>query len=90
MVAITDVGAETKRIQFYIDRDGLESAIESSKLIYKVYRKSLFMSAKHGYHSTKNDKKPHHASFREFRPSFIESCLSFRKFLQLYGKSCIN
>jgi len=68
--------SEDSRIQFYINRDGLESAKDSIRMILKVYRKSVLCSKKRGHF------KPHHASTREFRQAFIDSYLQFKRFLQ--------
>ena len=66
---------EEDRIKFMLERDGAEAAMDFIKRTYATYRKALMQSRKRGY------TKPHHASLPEYRCSFIESCVVFRKYI---------
>ena len=78
MLIDTEYPLEYDRINFVIERDGLKKAIEFAKQTLKVYRKSVLHSAKRGI------EKPHHASFRDFRPKFIKRYLEFKRLIATY------
>ena len=67
---------EQQRIQFMIDRDGLEGATDFARRTMKIYRTAVLKSAKRGH------EKPHFASTNDWRRKFIQSYLSFKAFLQ--------
>ncbi len=72
LVDQTRYPTEHWRIQFYIDRDGLESAIDSIATGMRTYRKAVL---------TRRPPKPHFASLPHYRPLFIRSYLDFKRFV---------
>jgi hypothetical protein len=75
---------ESDRLSFVESRDGLQGAIAFAKQGIHIYRRSVLQSAKRGYGvkgSAFADMKPHHASFREYRRTFIESYLAFKRYV---------
>ena len=67
--------AEHNRILFVFARDGDAAAIEFARRTFAKYRECLRMDGRNG-------RKLHHASLPQYRRSFIESCLEFRRFLR--------
>ena len=65
---------EQERINFIIQRDGIEGAVDFCKRTMKIYRTAVLRSRKRGH------DKPHHASIPEFRRRFITSYCAFKKF----------
>lgn len=61
---------ESMRIAFLVDRDGIASATEWVCRTIGIYRTSVL-------------NRTHFASSREYRRSFIESYLSFKRWLAL-------
>ena len=72
---------ELDRIEFLTQRDGIDSAMVFVNATYKTYRKALMQSRKRGY-GKPGKPAPHHATLPEYRRSFIESCVTFRHFIQ--------
>lgn len=68
--------SEKQRLDFIIERDGLNEAVVFAKRTKVIYRKAVLMSRRRGY------EKPHHASFREFRSKFIQSYCDFNRFIK--------
>lgn len=62
--------SEATRIAFLVDRDGITSAAEWVNRTMEIYRSSVLNRA-------------HFASSREYRRGFIESYLSFKRWLAL-------
>lgn len=71
---------EGNRIDFLVNRDGLESALESVRVILIVYRRAVLHSRKRGH------QNPHFASTPNYRETFIRSYAEFKKFLQLHNR----
>ena len=59
---------EMQRINFLIERDGLDAAKSWVRNTYKIYRRALL-------------NRKHYANTPEYRPKFINSCLVFRYWL---------
>ncbi|MEO8600378.1 MAG: hypothetical protein ABI656_11170 [bacterium] len=59
---------EVSRITFLIDRDGIDSAIEWVRRTLRIYRSSVL-------------NRKHFASSHGYRRRFIESYLSFKRWL---------
>lgn len=70
---------EQERINFIIQRDGIEGAVDFCKRTMKIYRTAVLRSRKRGH------DKPHHASIPEFRRKFIKSYCAFKKFIAQNG-----
>lgn len=76
---------ENNRIAFVIARDGIDAAKVWAQQTLAIYRSCVLSSSKRGYGvkgSKFADKKPHHASFREYRKTFIVSYLILKNFLR--------
>lgn len=71
---------EQQRIQFIIQRDGIEGAIDFARRTMKIYRTAVLKSAKRGH------EKPHFASTHDWKRKFIMSYLAFKAFLQQHGR----
>lgn len=69
------MAAETSRLAFVSKRDGLTGALKFAEQTMKTYRKAVLTSAKTGH------DKPHFASYRSYRRSFIESYLELKRFV---------
>lgn len=67
--------SELSRLQFIEERDGLLAAVMFAQRTMRIYRRAVLASAKRGH------EKPHHASFREFRPKFIRAYLELKQYL---------
>lgn len=67
------MGCESKRIQFLVDRDGIEKAKEWCLITARTYRRAVL---------DKGDmnSQPHFASQPNFRKQFIKSYLHFKRF----------
>jgi hypothetical protein len=70
------MNAETSRLEFIKNRDGLDAAIDFAKRTLVAYRKAVLCSRKRGVAT------PHHASLPEYRRTFIESYCAFKSFLE--------
>jgi len=66
---------ESQRLTFIEQRDGKEAAANFAKQTLRIYRKAVLTSRKCGCN------KPHYASLREYRRSFIESYCAFKQYL---------
>ena len=76
--------SEKQRLDFIIERDGLDEAIAFAKRNVVIYRKCVLQSQKKLNATPKHLRKfekPHHASFREFRRKFIQSYCDFKRFI---------
>ena len=76
--------SEKQRLDFIIERDGLDEAIAFAKRTVVIYRKCVLQSQKKLNATPKHLRKfekPHHASFREFRRKFIQSYCDFKRFI---------
>jgi len=71
---------EGNRIDFYVNRDGLESALISIRILLAIYRKAVLHSRKRGR------QNPHFASTPNYRETFIRSYIEFKQFLQLHNR----
>lgn len=67
---------ERKRIKFIKCRDGTEEAQYFAKRTMGLYRAAVLKSSKRGF------ANPHHASLKEYRRGFINSYLSFKRYLK--------
>ena len=79
--------SERQRLSFVEQRDGIHGAVDFARQGIKIYRSCVLQSAKRGYGakgSAYADRKPHHASFREYRRGFIESYLAFKAYVELH------
>ena len=63
----------------HLSMSTLEEAIAFAEQTKKVYKKALLQKGKDG-------GKPHHATLPQYRRSFIESYLTFKRFLNFYKK----
>lgn len=68
---------EAERLKFIEERDGKQAALEFALRTMRIYRKAVLTSRKRGF------SKPHHASLEQYRRSFIESYLAFKRYLWL-------
>lgn len=78
---------EESRLTFVEKRDGVQGAVAFARQGIRIYRSCVLQSAKRGYGvkgSAYADRKPHHASSREYRRGFIESYLAFKKYVELH------
>lgn len=66
---------EQQRLTFLENRDGKKGAREFAQKTLRIYRTAVLCSRKRG------QKKPHHASLKEYRRGFIESYLCFKRYL---------
>ncbi len=73
-----DYRLEWQRIKFLIERDGLVTALEWCRQTMKIYRSAVL------WHGDIN-QKPHHASTRGYKKTFILSYLDFKRFISQYG-----
>ena len=67
--------SEQNRLNFIMERDGIDAMMFFAKQSYAIYRRCLMQSRKRGW------EKPHHATQRAYRRSFIESCVVFRSLI---------
>lgn len=74
-----EYGAETGRMIFVLNRDGMDAAIAFARQGRATYRHCVLLSAKRGI------EKPHHFSFREYRRVAVKSYLGFKKFLSTHA-----
>lgn len=66
--------SENDRIDFLIGRDGLEAAREWAERTMKIYRQAVLCKGD-------VNKRGHFATTIAYRRTFIESYLSFKRFL---------
>lgn len=80
------MSSEQDRLAYIETHSGKEELDRFVRATYPVYRCSLMQSRKRGH------QKPHHASLPEYRRSFIESCVEFRKYMYpkpiIVGNNC--
>jgi hypothetical protein len=64
---------EKERIAFMLNRDGIKGALDFADRTMRIYRMSVL---------DKGDvnRAPHHATFPNYRRSFIESYLELKRF----------
>jgi hypothetical protein len=67
--------SEDARIQFLIDRDGIEAAKEFARRTMRTYRTCVLQNGRNG-------RPFHFASYGEWKPRFIRSYLAFKAMLQ--------
>lgn len=72
---------EEQRLAFVGKRDGFGEALDFAFKTYKIYRACLLLKRSVLDRKGMQDKKPHHATFPQYRRGFIESCCVFRKFI---------
>jgi len=65
--------SEAHRIQFLIERDGPEEAKQTILTYARTYRRAVLDNGHCG-------GKRHHASLPQYRRTFIESYLEFKRF----------
>lgn len=70
---------EWYRIRFLIERDGFDAALEWCRNTMKIYRTAVLDRGCH-------NRKPHYASTREFKKTFILSYLDFKHFILEHEK----
>ena len=76
--------SEKQRLDFIIERDGLDEAIAFAKRTVVIYRKCVLQSQKKLNATPKHLRKfekPHYTSFREYRRKFIQSYCEFKRFV---------
>jgi hypothetical protein len=73
---------ERFRLGFIEGRDGKAAAVAFARRTYDKYRECLLLKRHVLRARGEHDKKPHHATFPEYRRGFIESCLEFRRYLR--------
>lgn len=76
---------EQDRLNFIIQRDGIDAAVDFARNTMKIYRKSVLRSHKRGYGYNSQKGNIHFASIPEFRRKFIESYCAFKKFVAQNG-----
>lgn len=82
-------GIEAERIAFLEARGGVPDALDFVRRAYWVYRASLLLKRRVLDARGEHDKKESHATYREYRRSFIESCLAFRRYIKDHGSSLL-
>lgn len=73
---------EQQRIQFMINRDGIDAAVDFARRTMVSYRKAVLRSYKRGYGPKSQKGNIHFASIPEYRRKFIESYCAFKKFIK--------
>lgn len=66
-------GIETGRVKFMVNRDGLPEAKKWAAMVIGQYRTAVLFKGD-------ENRPPHHATYREFRRSFIESYVQLKRF----------
>jgi hypothetical protein len=70
---------EYDRIKSIEDRDGVIAALEFAKTCLKIYRSCVLHSRRRGFN------KPHHGSTAAYRRGFINSYLSFKRYIACHS-----
>ncbi|OGA77750.1 MAG: hypothetical protein A3G81_29655 [Betaproteobacteria bacterium RIFCSPLOWO2_12_FULL_65_14] len=73
---------EENRLRFIEGRDGKAAAIAFARRTYGQYRECLLLKRRVLDARGQKDRKPHHATFPEYRRGFVESCIVFRRYLR--------
>ena len=84
---------EEYRLTFISDRDGADAALAFARQTYRIYRKAVLASRRAERASreavlagrARRAVKLHFASLPEYRPSFIQSCATFRRYVGARG-----
>lgn len=71
---------ESKRLAFIETRDGVVGALDFAQRTMVQYRRAVLNSRKRG------STKPSHGSLPEYRKGFIESYLSFKKYIKEHSQ----
>lgn len=74
-------GCEGQRLLFLVKRDGADGALDFAKRTYAVYRKNLLLKRRVLDARGMQDRKESFVTRREYRRSFIESCVGFRAYI---------
>lgn len=75
-------GIESERLAFLEARGGVPDALDFARRAYFVYRANLLLKRRVLDARGMRDKKESHATYREFRRGFVESCLAFRRYIE--------
>lgn len=76
--------AEVDRLNFIINRDGMEAAKEFAARGIKIYRDGVLRSHKRKkFRNFSDDYKPSHLSVDPYRRFAIRSYLQYREFLKV-------
>jgi hypothetical protein len=73
---MTATNIETERLTFIEMRDGKAAAMVWATEKMKSYKNALLQTRRWGH------ARPHHATLPQFRKSFIESYLAFKKYIK--------
>lgn len=80
------MATEQDRINFIVQRDGVDAAVDFCKRTMKIYRVSILRSYKRGYGPKSPKGNVHFASIPEFRRKFITSYCVMKQFVKVNDK----
>jgi hypothetical protein len=76
------MSAELDRLAFIAKRDGEAAAVDFATRTLAKYRECLLLKRRVLDARGEFDRKPHHATFPDFRRRFVDSCVTFRGFIR--------